>query len=179
LDECSEADLESAYLSDVYICEKALEHMPSDAAYKLSRTIERISDFEPARFVVGQQFTIQHDVYLWDAALRGAEKTYTKKYLVLKEDGGDFIVTHRTVSDTKTEKLVPSLKIKAGTTVTVTRIVSFSSGFVPGTRIRVLMKVEDNPDEFIFMANNGKLFWLRPKPTAKSDDINSLVIRPM
>jgi hypothetical protein len=41
------------------------------------------------------------------------------------------------------------------------------------------MKAECIPDEFIFMANNGNLFWLKPKPTAKNDDINNLVIRPM
>jgi hypothetical protein len=90
LDECSEDDLESAYLSDVSICETALKHMSSGPAYNLSRPIERISDFEPARFVVGQKFIIQHDVYLWDATLQGAEKTYTKKYLALKEEGGGF-----------------------------------------------------------------------------------------
>ncbi len=126
LDECSEADLESAYLSDVSICETALKHMSSGPAYNLSRPIERISDFEPARFVVGQKFIILHDVYLWDATLQGAEKTYTKKYLALKEEGGDFIVTRGTISDLKKEKLVPSLKIKSGTTVTLTLIVSFS-----------------------------------------------------
>ena len=178
-DECSEDDLESAYLSDVYICEEALKHMPSGPAYDLLRPIERMADFEHARFAAGQKFVIQHDVYLWDATIQGAVETEAKKYLALNEQVEDLIITHRTISDTKIEKLTPALKIKPGTTVIVTRIVSFSSSFVPGRRIRVLMRTDDGSDEFIFMANNGKLFWLKPKPTAQGGDINNLVMRPM
>lgn len=179
LDECSENDLESAYLFDANVSKKALEHMSPSHAYDLSRPIERIADFEPARFAVGQKFVIQHDVYLWDTVFQGAEKTESRKYLALKEQGEDLIITHRTISDTRTEKFTPTLKIKSGTTVIVTRIVSFSSSFVPGPRIRILMRTEDGSDEFIFMANNGKLLWLKPKPTAQDKDINNLVIRPM